>query len=404
MQHESSKSPVGGGGDVSLRLLVICNAYPSEDNLYRNGFIHRRVKGYLGAGLAVDVFYNHQPVDVAYEYCFDGVHVTVGNDKALARLAAEDDYDAYLVHFAEPHRVDPVLSSGVQAPVIVWVHGFEAEAWHRRWFNFILEPNKVQQALDKKDQYYQRQNAWFAELVASRDTRLRFVNVSRWFQRVVVEPDIGVDFTRSVVIPNVIDSDVFPYRVKRPELRKNILLIRPFASYKYANDQAIEAICELASAPFFEDLKFTICGDGKYFEHQTSPLRNMPNVTLKKGFWDQRHISELHSKNGIFLTPTRFDSQGVSMGEAMSSGLVPVATDIAAIPEFVTDLESGILTAPEEPKSIAAAIEQLYFDPELFCRLSENAAARVRRQCGSDATIGREIKLITDAVRSERNL
>ena len=45
----------------------------------------------------------------------------------------------------------------------------------------------------------------------------------------------------------------------------------------------------------------------------------------------------MHKKNGIFMVPTRLDSQGVSRDEAMSSGLVPITNNVAAIPEFVDD-------------------------------------------------------------------
>ncbi len=32
--------------DKNNKYLIITNAYPHEDQLYRNGFIHRRVKAY----------------------------------------------------------------------------------------------------------------------------------------------------------------------------------------------------------------------------------------------------------------------------------------------------------------------------------------------------------------------
>ena len=67
------------------------------------------------------------------------------------------------------------------------------------------------------------------------------------------------------------------------------------------------------------------------------------------------------------------DSQGVSRDEAMSSGLVPITTDITAIPEFVNH-ECGILTPPEDYKSISKGIIELYNNPEMFLQMSENAA------------------------------
>jgi glycosyltransferase involved in cell wall biosynthesis len=87
------------------------------------------------------------------------------------------------------------------------------------------------------------------------------------------------------------------------------------------------------------------------------------------------------------------DSQGVSRDEAMSSGLVPITTDITAIPEFV-DAESGILTPPENYKAMSKGILDLYDDPDKFLQMSRNAANRVRKQTDSRLIIDAELKLI----------
>ena len=167
---------------MSEKLLVVCNAYPSEQALYRNGFIHRRVKAYKEAGLDVEVFYNHEPVKQAYEYVFDGVRVTVGNESALELLIAGKNFDGYLVHFAEPQRIRPLQKLKIKEPVIVWVHGFEAEAWYRRWFNFVNSGEGIRAALDKKDSYYLTQNAFFHDLMMEEELKISFVNVSKWFR------------------------------------------------------------------------------------------------------------------------------------------------------------------------------------------------------------------------------
>ena len=83
------------------------------------------------------------------------------------------------------------------------------------------------------------------------------------------------------------------------------------------------------------------------------------------------------------------------MCEAMSSGLVPVSTRIAAIPEYVGHGSSGLLGEPESAADLASAIRELYQDPDLFVALSEGAARSIRRQCGRAATTDRELELIT---------
>ncbi|QNE89956.1 glycosyltransferase family 4 protein [Corynebacterium incognita] len=384
----------------SARALVVTNAYPSKANLYRNGFVHSRVRGYLEEGLEVEVFYNHQPIENPYNYEFGGVKVRVGNDQELERLVAARSYDVILVHFAEPSRIEPLRRAKVSVPIIVWIHGFEAEGWYRRWFNFIGSPELIGEALDKREWYYEPQNAFFRELVTDPELDVSFVNVSDWFQKMVVEPDIGTEIERSVTIPNFVDGQQFPYSPKREEHRLKILTIRPFASYKYANDLTVEAISELSSRPYFKELDFTICGEGRLFDSLTNRLRKFKNVNLVPRFLKQTEISQFHEKNGVFLAPTRFDSQGVSTCEAMSSGLVPVSTDIAAIPEFINHGSSGLLAPPEDPVAIADLVERLYFDPELFLSLSRSASRSIQIKCGREATIGREISTIMERVHA----
>lgn len=383
------------------KLLVVCNAYPSKAALYRNGFIHRRVKAYIDAGYKVQIFYHHEPASTPYSYRYDGVPVRVGNEAELGLLLENKSFDAYLVHFAEPQRVRPILHLNDGKPILVWIHGFEAEAWHRRWFNFIGSPAQTRAALKKRQEYYDGQNAFLRDLVENKAGHdIAFINVSRWFQRFIVEPDIGVEFEdSSTVIPNLVDETVFPYRRKQSTQRLSVLSIRPFASRKYANDLTVGAIMSLSKRPYFNEMTFTICGEGPLFAETTAPLQQFKNVNLVNRFLSQDEIRDLHAAHGVFLAPTRFDSQGVSMCEAMSSGLVTVSTRIAAIPEYVQHGSTGLLSAPESASELADHIERLYFNEELFLNLSEAGSQWMHSNCGLSATIGREIKLVSEKVR-----
>ena len=380
--------------DERADVLLVANAYPSDRALYRNAFIHRRVLGYLEAGIDVEVFYLHPPVSEPYTYVFDGVRVTVGGAADYAQRIARHAYRTILVHFASQEMIQPIVDFRPDTPVIVWVHGFEAEAWHRRWFNFTESAGQIRAALAMRDSYHVDQLQLMGWLMSTTDLDVRVVHVSDWFRRSIVEPDTGMPTRRPYVIPNVVDGGLFPYREKEDEDRLRILSVRPYASHKYANDQTVAAILALSERPYFEKLSFTIRGEGPLFAETVSPLRRFPSVSVEEGFLRQDEIAELHATHGVFLSPTRFDSQGVSMCEAMSSGLVPVSTDIAAIPEFVEHRGTGLLAPPEDPAGLADLVEMLYYNPELFHRLSTAGAQRVREQCGIEATVGREVEMI----------
>jgi glycosyltransferase involved in cell wall biosynthesis len=61
------------------------------------------------------------------------------------------------------------------------------------------------------------------------------------------------------------------------------------------------------------------------------------------------------------------------MLEAMASGVPPVVTAIAGVPEVVTDHETGVLLEPGNPDEVAQAVIELFDDAELRARLATNA-------------------------------
>lgn len=378
----------------SRRLLLVANAYPSDAHLYRNTFIHSRVKAYQAAGLEVDVFCVG-PTASPDHYTFDGVAVEVGGPAAYRAALRRGNYAKVLIHFARDFMVRPLLEEIPETPVIVWVHGFETEQWHRRWFNLLDDPVRIREALKNRDTIHAPQLAFMRWLFTTDQLDVTVVQVSEWFRDHVSEADVGARARRSVVIPNLIDTEHFVYRPRTADDRLKLLSIRPYASYKYANDQTVAAIGLLAEKPFFGELSFHLYGEGPLHARTVAPVRGLPNVHIHERFVRHEEIPAIHAQHGVFLTPTRFDSQGVSMCEAMSSGLVPLATDVAAIPEYVQHGVDGLLAAPESPADLAAHVETLYRDPELFLRLSEQAAASMRRTCGHEQTIAKELELIT---------
>lgn len=374
--------------------LVVANAYPSDRALYRNGFIHRRIKGYEQHQLSVQVYYMHPPASKSYAYEYDGVHVTVGNSENFKEFLKVRRFKKILIHFASPDMVFPILDVTPSTPIIVWIHGFEAEAWHRRWFNFIDSSEQIRAAVAKKATYYDRQLEFMRWLYTTHELSVQTVHVSEWFQKHIVEPDAGVETQNATVIPNFIDDELFSYVPKNADQRLKILSIRPYASMKYANDLTVRAIIELSKRPFFEKLQFELHGEGALFDRILAPVQKFDNVKISKGFLSQDQISAKHKEFGIFLCPTRFDSQGVSMCEAMSSGLVPVTTDSSAISEFVGHQISGTLSAPEDAIGLADWIQRMYFNPELFERLSAGAATDIREKCSIEGAVARELALM----------
>jgi FkbM family methyltransferase len=372
-------------------VLVVSNQYPQYDDLYRYAFLHRRLVEYRKSGQLVDVFRFNATRSGGY-FEFNGIDVMSGYEDELNQALSSGHYRKVLVHFLDPPMWEVIRQHLDRTQVIVWLHGAEVQPWHRREYNFTTDEER-RQAIEESDQRMAFWRGIFSDLLPN----LHFVFVSQYFAEEVMG-DVGIrlpDHTYSV-IHNFIDTDLFAYEPKAPDLRSRILSIRPYSSRKYANDLATKAVLELSKEPFFSELEFRFIGDGRLFEETVEPLRGFPNVILERGFLRQEEIANLHREYGVLLTPTRMDAQGVSRDEAMSSGLVPVTNRVAAIPEFVDD-QCGMLVDAEDYVGLAGAIARLYRDPELFLRLSKAAAERVRRQSARAQTIERELKFLGSA-------
>jgi len=380
-------SPVVAGPSDTL---VLTKQYPSYDDLYRYGFLHSRVRAYRQSGVGVDVFRLNAGIEKGYDE-FENIDVASGDEALLDATLATGRYKHVLVHLLD-HVMWRVLSKYFdRIRVTIWIHGAEIQAWQRRAFEFPhMNPKEIELKKRRTSSYL---SLW-RDVFRTESGNLHFVFVSETLRREASE-DVGITPPpeRTSIIHNYIDGNIFSYDAKDTERRKNILSIRSYSTPKYANDLTTQAILELSKRPFFKDLTFHLAGDGALFEETNAPLREFGNVTLHHDFLNHAEIAELQESNGVFLNPTRWDSQGVSRDEAMASGLVPVTSAVAAVPEFV-DESCGLLAPAEDHLGLAAAIERLYHDPDLFARLSRAAAERVRRQSGFEQTIAREIELI----------
>ncbi len=370
------------------RLLVVANGYPRAGDLYRNAFVHRRVKLYQARGINVDVVWVSSSLQ-RHSYAFDGVRVTICDGLTLKQTLLHSGHSAIAVHFLDEEIWSGIEQAAQQVRTVVWLHGAEVQSWARRSYNFDTEGARAE-AQRSSDQ---RMRFW-AGLFAAPPAHLRFVFVSLGLYRDACA-DIGSAPPAGSwqVIHNPIDTGIFQYRPKTAEHRLRVLSIRPHASRTYANDLVAEAISIMALAPEFEQMHFTLVGDGPLWDANFSGLQQYANVVLQRGFVTQQEVAELHADHGIFLVPTRSDSQGVSRDEAMASGLVPVTMDVGAVAEFVDD-SCGVLCAAEDSAQLAAGCLSLVRDRQLFASLSSAAANRVGRQSAAELIADSEIKVL----------
>ena len=373
-----------------MKIIVLDDNYPNIDNLYGNVFVHSRLLAYKKKNPSWDIIVISRREcsgnEAKNNYSYEGINVLFIFEKDLLEIHLKINPNVVLIHFFPGSILEHYIYK-VTTPTIIWVHGIEALGWYRRLFNFSFSKNFAYFIYSNIKQLIK-----FRKLVKYANKKLiYFIFVSNWMKK-VCEFDIISKVKKYKVIPNFIDTSYFSYLEKSNKDRLKVLLIRSFNSRKYANDIAINAIIELSSKEFFKNFEFTIVGSGYLFDKLTAPIAKFDNVKLINKFLDHENIKKLHDSNGIFLCPTRQDAQGVSMCEAMASGLVPITSKNTAIPEFVENNKSGFLT--KSSKDIAKVLTFLFYNEQDYLNISQRASLHIKEICNEERTVFQEISLI----------
>ncbi|HQQ96895.1 MAG TPA: glycosyltransferase family 4 protein [Cyclobacteriaceae bacterium] len=372
-----------------MKLLVISDNYPGPDLIYGDVFVHARVLAYQRS-VEVMVSGCDPGLATARNFDYEGVrtHITssVKDFRDVVRLF---NPDVIAVHFITPLHLPVLLET--EKPMVVFCHGLDVTSWRRRLMNY--NGLGALPYLWKFINENRKQLAAVRQLVMRARHRkdIQFVFVSRWLQTAAGK-DLGMDIPNANIIANGIDMNRFGFQPDVALRRNKVLLMRSFRARNYANDLSVNAILHLSEQPIFKSLEFTLYGEGYLFKPLTAPLRKFSNVVLHERFVPNTEMPAIHRAHGIFLCLSRLDSQGVSMGEAMSGGLVPVASPIGGIPEFVQDGKSGFLVP--DASSAADRITWLATHEKEFSSFSLAAREAVRTTCDLSVTSTRELELM----------
>jgi glycosyltransferase involved in cell wall biosynthesis len=373
--------------------LLITNGYPRENRLYSNMFVHQRVLEYKNRGFDIDVLVATRQ-NYLHTWMFEGVRVVEVPVNLISKFigkAVKSRELTVLVHFMTPHLWGELKPNLKNIRLINWVHGYEIQNWYRRIFNY-----KTYKELQTYKEISKAQNRMWEEVFAAQEqSDIDFVFVSEYAAKeALFDQGKTSEEVPHKIIHNPIDTNTFVYEKKTAEQRYNFLSVRPFSSNKYANDLTVRLILLLSKHKDFSKMRFTIAGQGELFESITAPLEGFENVRLLNSYFSHEDIVKLHKDSGVFIVPTRTDYQGVSRDEAMSSGLVPLTNSVACIPEFVEDGVDGFAVPRDDVGALASAALKLIDSPELFLRMSEAAAARIRHQSAGAVVAKKEIELI----------
>ena len=192
---------------------------------------------------------------------------------------------------------------------------------------------------------------------------------------------------QSYVIHNPVDGTRF-FPSPHPKSPPRGISLRSLKGL-YGLDLAINAYTR------FEETNLTIVGQGPLKERLYHLIQTQnASVVLDPTPYPHREVPKLYNKHHYFVAPSRTESQGVAMCEAMACGLPVIGTRVGGIPEFVTEGEDGYLVPPNDPMALRSAVERLISDPSKMEKMGEKARFNILQKCGSETIITEELRLM----------
>lgn len=376
--------------------LLITPGYPSLQDKYNTAFVHTRVQAYKKYGLNVDVaVINSLPETITYE--FEGIKVFKGNYFNLRQILQNRKYKRILVHFFDYNYANVFDTIDLtETQLYFYLHGADVlyrdyPKYASHYFESEIDVSYRQKEFELRDICFKKYNTY---------PNVKWMFVSN-FVKNRAEELLDIKFNNFDIIPCFIDDNTFKYEQKDPELRKKIFILRRFTNDScYALDIDIRVILELSKRSVFGDLEFDIYGDGDMFDILTSPVKKYTNVHLHKQFLSHEDIYKIHQTHGIGLFASRFDTQGVSLCEAASSGCAIVTSDIPVISSYIPK-DLGVTCNVENFKEYADIIEKMYYDKDYFLYVSEAQSKNIQAKFSYSQTIEKELSIFKNNTISE---
>jgi glycosyltransferase involved in cell wall biosynthesis len=128
------------------------------------------------------------------------------------------------------------------------------------------------------------------------------------------------------------------------------------------------------------DVSLQIIGTGERTEQYKAMCRELAieeRVSFL-GFIEHSRLPPHFSSADLFVLPSRSESFGLVLAEAMACGLPVVSTRVGGIPEVVEEGATGLLVPPNDPPALAEAIIELLDDPERMRDMGVRGRERVR--------------------------
>jgi len=237
-----------------------------------------------------------------------------------------------------------------------WIHTFHA-----------IERVRIRQ-LSKEEKHFEDLIAWGESTVNYCDGAI-YVS-----DPIYVQGRKLYKIKKNIVIPNGVDTDLFKYS---PIRKKNVLFIG-----RFSKEKGIELFPDIIETVMnVTDATLTLLAPYTVLPKDMARIRDKMRVYEKRYKkririitkpMEQDHIAGLYKNCQVYIQPSKYESFGLCIIEAMSTGRPVVAFSVGGIPQLIG--ECGFVVNNKE--NFLCKIEELLNNRELCQKIGEKASTR----------------------------
>jgi glycosyltransferase involved in cell wall biosynthesis len=218
----------------------------------------------------------------------------------------------------------------------------------------------------------------------------------------------GMPSSRIVEITNGIDAERFTpvSPTEKPLLRRRLALPEGWLlvyTGRLAEGKGLRWLLDIWSRFAAEnpDAHLMLVGSGQKFgadiEAELHRLVRERGLATRVTFTGAvPNVAEYLQAADCFVLPSRSESLGISLLEAMACGLPCVATGVGGILDIVEDGSNGLLVPYRDDERLYAALGRIFESPALAARLGEEGRATIVRRFHVDAIVDRYVTLLEE--------
>jgi glycosyltransferase involved in cell wall biosynthesis len=212
------------------------------------------------------------------------------------------------------------------------------------------------------------------------------------FSRQLILKGVGNTFANKVkIIPPGVENSWFKVG-RKPSSTKRILFWGRLENEK-GLPETIYAMKKVSK--IFKDMTLTLIGEGSRLEQYKASVANfgLKDRVEFTGWLSNREIQKLVPQSNLGLFPSRIESFGLSVVEAMAAGLPIVTASGGAIPENVKEGVTGMLVPINNVDALTKAIIFSLENPQRAESLAKAAKTEVQKKFIWDKTADSMINL-----------